>query len=313
VIIPLRYVGIDVSKQYLDIFDEVLGVPERIAKAPQASTQLVARWRCETLVVFEATGVYDLELREALRQAGIRFARINPARARDFARASGRLAKTDPIDARMLAAFARAMQPVTEQPADPARNTLAKLAKRRDQLVLMRAQEKTRRSEAEDHAMAGRISRLIKVLDSEIAEIEADISALIKAEPEISDDAQLMRSLPGVGPVACMQLIAQMPELGKVGPKQVAALAGLAPFNVDSGAFRGKRKIAGGRKRVRDALYMAALNAVRRANPFKTFYSRLRQAGKPAKLALIAVARKLLTVLNAMMRDRKSYLQTNPT
>jgi transposase len=267
----------------------------------------------ETLVVFEATGVYDLELREALRQAGIRFARINPARARDFARASGRLAKTDPIDARMLAAFARAMQPVTEQPADPARNTLAKLAKRRDQLVLMRAQEKTRRSEAEDHAMAGRISRLIKVLDSEIAEIEADISALIKAEPEISDDAQLMRSLPGVGPVACMQLIAQMPELGKVGPKQVAALAGLAPFNVDSGAFRGKRKIAGGRKRVRDALYMAALNAVRRANPFKTFYSRLRQAGKPAKLALIAVARKLLTVLNAMMRDRKSYLQTNPT
>jgi transposase len=313
VIIPLRYVGIDVSKQYLDIFDEVLGVPERIANAPQAITQLVARWRCETLVVFEATGVYDLELREALRQAGIRFARINPARARDFARASGRLAKTDPIDARMLAAFARAMQPVTEQPADPARNTLAKLAKRRDQLVLMRAQEKTRRSEAEDHAMAGRISRLIKVLDSEIAEIEADISALIKAEPEISDDAQLMRSLPGVGPVACMQLIAQMPELGKVGPKQVAALAGLAPFNVDSGAFRGKRKIAGGRKRVRDALYMAALNAVRRANPFKTFYSRLRQAGKPAKLALIAVARKLLTVLNAMMRDRKSYLQTNPT
>ena len=312
-IIPLRYVGIDVSKQYLDIFDEVLGVPERIANAPQAITQLVARWRCETLVVFEATGVYDLELREALRQAGIRFARINPARARDFARASGRLAKTDPIDARMLAAFARAMQPVTEQPADPARNTLAKLAKRRDQLVLMRAQEKTRRSEAEDHAMAVRISRLIKVLDSEIAEIEADISALIKAEPEISDDAQLMRSLPGVGPVACMQLIAQMPELGKVGPKQVAALAGLAPFNVDSGAFRGKRKIAGGRKRVRDALYMAALNAVRRANPFKTFYSRLRQAGKPAKLALIAVARKLLTVLNAMMRDRKSYLQTNPT
>jgi transposase len=313
VIIPLRYVGIDVSKQYLDIFDESLGVPERIANATQAITQIVARWRCETLVVFEATGVYDLELREALRQAGIRFARINPARARDFARASGRLAKTDPIDARMLAAFARAMQPVTEQLADPARNTLAKLAKRRDQLVLMRAQEKTRRSEAEDHAMAGRISRLIEVLDSEIAEIEADISALIKAEPEISDDAQLMRSLPGVGPVACMQLIAQMPELGKLGPKQVAALAGLAPFNVDSGTFRGKRKIAGGRKRVRDALYMAALNAVRRANPFKTFYSRLRQAGKPAKLALIAVARKLLTVLNAMMRDRKSYLQTNPT
>ena len=171
----------------------------------------------------------------------------------------------------------------------------------------MRAQEKNRRSEAEDRAMAERIARLIEILDHEIAEIEAEISALIKAEPELADDAQLMRSLPGVGPVACMQLIAQMPELGHIGPKEVAALAGLAPFNVDSGAYRGKRKIGGGRKRVRDALYMAALNAVRRADTFKAFYTRLRQAGKPAKLALIAVARKLLTILNAMMRDRKPY------
>ncbi|WP_141263505.1 transposase, partial [Bradyrhizobium sp. USDA 3456] len=299
-IIPLRCVGIDVSKQYLDIFDEGLGVPERIANATQAITQIAARWRCDVLVVFEATGVYDLELREALSEAGIRFARINPARARDFARASGQLAKTDPIDARMLAAFARAMQPATEPTANPARNALAGLAKRRDQLVRMRAQEKNRRSETDDRAMAERIGRLIEVLDGEIAEIEADIRGLIKAEREIADDARLMRSLPGVGPVACMQLIAKMPELGHVGAKQIAALAGLAPFNVDSGAFRGKRKIAGGRKRVRDALYMAALNAVRRADPFKAFYARLRRAGKPAKLALIAVARKLLTVLNAM-------------
>lgn len=306
-IIPLRCVGIDVSKRFLDVFDEATGASERIANATQAITQLVARWRCDALVVFEATGVYDLELRETLRQAGVRFARINPARARDFARASGQLAKTDPIDARMLAAFGRAMQPVTEQVATPARNALARLAKRRDQLVAMRAQEKNRRSEADDRAMAERIGRFIEVLDGEVEEIEADIRALIKAEPEISDDAQLMRSLPGVGPVACMQLIAQMPELGHVGPKQIAALAGLAPFNVDSGAYRGKRKIGGGRKRVRDALYMAALNAVRRADPFKAFYARLRQAGKPAKLALIAVARKLLTVLNAMMRDRKPY------
>jgi transposase len=313
VIISSRCVGIDVSKHHLDIFDEALGVSERIANAPQAITQLVARWRCDALVVFEATGIYDLELREALRQAGIRFARINPARARDFARASGQLAKTDPIDARMLAAFARAMRPATEQVISPARNTLARLAKRRDQLVHMRAQEKNRRSEAEDRAMVERIARLIEILDREIAEIEVDISTLINAEPELADDAQLMRSMPGVGPVACMQLIAQMPELGRIGPKQAAALAGLAPFNVDSGAYRGKRKIGGGRKRVRDALYMAALNAVRRADHFKTFYARLRNAGKPAKLALIAVARKLLTVLNAMMRDRKAYLPVRST
>lgn len=312
-IISSRCVGIDVSKHHLDIFDEALGVSERIANAPQAITQLVARWRCDALVVFEATGIYDLELREALRQAGIRFARINPARARDFARASGQLAKTDPIDARMLAAFARAMRPATEQVISPARNTLARLAKRRDQLVHMRAQEKNRRSEAEDRAMVERIARLIEILDREIAEIEVDIGALINAEPELADDAQLMRSMPGVGPVACMQLIAQMPELGRIGPKQAAALAGLAPFNVDSGAYRGKRKIGGGRKRVRDALYMAALNAVRRADHFKTFYARLRNAGKGAKLALIAVARKLLTVLNAMMRDRKAYLPVRST
>jgi transposase len=313
-IILHRYVGIDVSKHFLDIFDEAIGVPERIANTPQAITELVARWRCATLVVFEATGVYDLELREALRQAGLRFARINPARARDFARASGQLAKTDPIDARMLAAFARAMQPATEQVSTAAaRNALARLAKRRDQLVLMRAQEKNRRSEAEDRTMAERIARLIEILDHEIAEIEAEISALIKAEPELSEEAQLIRLLPGVGPVACMQLIAQMPELGHVGPKQVAALAGLAPFNVDSGAYRGKRKIGGGRKRVRDALYMAALNAVRRAAPFKTFYEKLRHAGKPAKLALIAVARKLLTILNAMIRDRKAYIPARST
>lgn len=306
-IISLRYVGIDVSKHHLDIFDEAVGVPERIANAPHAITELVARWRCDALVVFEATGVYDRELREALRQAGIRFARINPARARDFARACGQLAKTDPIDARMLAAFARAMRPETEAVITPAREALTWLAKRRDQMVLTRSQEKNRRSEAADRAIVSRISRFIDFLDKEIAEIEAEISALIKAEPEISEDAQLMRTVPGVGPVACTQLIAQMPELGRLGPKQAAALAGLAPFNVDSGTCRGKRKIGGGRKRVRDALYMAALNAVRRADPFKVFYARLRQAGKPAKLALIAVARKLLTILNAMMRDRKPY------
>ena len=152
------------------------------------------------------------------------------------------------------------------------------------------------------HAIADRIGRHIEFLDGQIIEIETEISTLIKAEPEISDDARLMRSLPGVGPVACMQLIAQMPELGKVGPKKVAALAGLAPFNVDSGTFRGKRKIAGGRKRVRDALYMAALNAVRRADPFKAFYLRLRQVGKPAKLALIAVARKLFNLDKELKR-----------
>jgi transposase len=313
-ILPLRCVGIDVSKRMLDIFDDAVGTPERIANASQPITEQVARWRCgNVFVVFEATGVYDRELAEGLRQAGIRFARINPARARDFARASGQLAKTDAIDARMLAAFAHAMVPAADRAPKPERNTLAALAKRRDQLVHMRAQEKNRRSEAHDRTMIEHIVRHLDFLNGEIKAIEVEIKALIKSEPEISEQARLIRSAPGIGPVACMQLIAQMPELGQVGPKQVAALAGLAPLNVDSGTYRGKRTIGGGRKRVRDALYMAALNAVRRDSSIKAFYQRLRTAGKPAKLALIAVARKLLTTLNAMLRDRKTYLQPLPT
>jgi transposase len=310
-ILPLRCVGIDVSKRTLDIFDDAIGTPEHIANAPQAITEQVARWRCgNVFVVFEATGVYDRELAELLQQTGIRFARINPARARDFARAAGRLAKTDAIDARMLAAFARTMVPAASQTPNPGRNALALLAKRRDQLVQMRAQEKNRRSEAHDRTMIECIVRHLDFLNGEIKAIEAQIKALIKAAPQICEQARLIRSAPGIGPVACMQLIAQMPELGQVGPRQVAALAGLAPLNVDSGTYRGKRTIGGGRKRVRDALYMAALNAVRRDGSFKTFYQKLRAAGKPAKLALIAVARKLLTILNAMMRDGKIYLQS---
>lgn len=313
-ILALRCVGIDVSKHRLDIFDDAVGTAESIANAPQPITEQLARWRCgNVFVVFEATGVYDRELAAQLHQAGIPCARINPARARDFARASGRLAKTDAIDASVLAAFARTMAPPTDPAPDPARNRLALLAKRRDQLVHIRAQEKNRRSEADDLAIIEDIGRVIDFLDGEIAMIEVRIKALVKAEPRIAETARLIRSVPGVGPVACMQLIAQMPELGQVGPKQIAALAGLAPLNVDSGTHRGKRSIGGGRKRVRDALYMAALNAVRRSGSFKTFYQRLRTAGKPAKLALIAVARKLLTTLNAMLRDQKPYLAVPPS
>ena len=308
-ILALRYVGIDVSKHMLDIFDDAVGDAQSIANAPQPIAEQVARWQCgNVFVVFEATGIYDRELTSQLHEAGIRFARVNPARARDFARASGRLAKTDAIDARMLAAFARTMAPAADPAADPARNSLALVAKRRDQLVHMRAQEKNRRSESADHTTIESITRLLDFLTEEIKAIELKIKTLISKTPQIAEQARLMRSAPGIGPVACMQLIAQMPELGRLAPKQLAALAGLAPFNVDSGKHRGKRLIGGGRKRVRDALYMAALNAVHRNGILKTFYQRLRTAGKPAKLALIAVARKLLTILNAMLRDRKIYL-----
>lgn len=313
-IIPLRCVGCDVSKRTLDIFDDALGHAERIDNTPEAIAVRVASWRDgDVFVVFEATGVYDHAFAAALEHAGIRHARINPARARDFARASGRIAKTDAIDAAVLAAFARAMAPAPDQTVSPARKALALMAKRRDQLVAMRAQEKNRASEAVDAGATARVKRHIDFLDREIGDIEKEIAAFVGADAGLAEEARLMRSAPGVGPVAATQLLALMPELGRTGPKQVAALAGLAPINADSGAFRGKRAIGGGRKRVRDALYMAALNAVRRTGPLKAFYERLRQAGKPAKLALIAVARKLLGVLNAMLRDRRTFTTPLPT
>lgn len=313
-ILSLCCIGIDVSKQALDIFEEAIGTPERIANTPEAIAERIARWHDrDVFVVFEATGVYDRTLTAALTRAGIRHARINPSRARDFARASGRLAKTDAIDARMLAAYARAMEPAADPATSPVRNTLASLVKRRDQLVHMRAQEKNRFSEEQDLTMIKRLRRHLDFLSDDIKAIEDEIQELVRTDPAITEEARLMRSAPGIAPVACMQLISQMPELGRLSPKQIAALAGLAPFNVDSGGHRGKRSIAGGRKRVRDALYMAALNAVRKNGPIKRFYDRLRAANKAAKLALIAVARKLLTVLNAMIRDRKTFVSTPAT
>lgn len=216
--IALRCVGIDISKRFLDIFDEATATVERIANAPEAITEQAARWRCA-------------------------------------------------IDARMLATFARAMAPTADPAPSETRQILASLAKRRDQLVHTWAQEKNRRSEAPDEAVVDHIARHIAFLTAEIKATESKIKTIIEAEPELFAQARLLASAPGIGPVACLQLIAQMPELGRIGPRKIAALAGLAPINVDSGAFRGRRTIGSGRKRIRDALYMAALNAVRRDPP----------------------------------------------
>ncbi len=301
-------VGIDISKRWLDVFDEARGALERIDNAPEPIAALIARWRGgDVLVAFEATGVYDAALAAALERAGVAFARVNPARARDFARACGRVAKTDAIDAESLAAFARAIAPSAAPASAPERKSLEIWAKRRDQLVDQRAQEKNRRSEAGDADFVASVGRHIAFLDAEIKALDAKIKAIIAHEDALAQKARIMRTAPGAGPVATTTLLALMPELGAVGPKQIAALAGLAPMNVDSGQFRGKRAIAGGRKRVRDALYMAALAATRAEGAFRTFYLRLRAAGKPAKLALVAVARKLLVTLNAMVRDNVPF------
>jgi transposase len=302
------FVGIDVSKRTLDVFDAAIGRSERIENASAPIAALIARWHAkDVFVLFEATGSYDRALQKALTAAGIRFARVNPARSRDFARSAGFLAKTDAIDARMLAIMAQCLAPEPQVAGNPAREQLALAHKRRDQLVHTRQKERTRYSECVDPGIAADIDAHLIWLDARIVAWDTRIADLIRQSQELDQAARRLRSIPGFGPVATTTLIALMPELGGLSSKAAAAMAGLAPFNVDSGKFRGSRKIRGGRKRVRDALYMAALAAARCDPRFRAFYQRLRTAGKPAKLALIAVARKLLATANAIMRDKTLY------
>jgi transposase len=305
--IPPGLVGIDISKQHLDVFDAALGRVTRLPNTAAAIAALVGQWHDKpTCVLFEATGAYDATLRHLLDRAEIRFARVNPKRARDFARAAGFLAKTDAVDAKMLAAMAHCLTLPAEPRPQPERERLAQLHKRRDQLVATRQQERTRRHDAPAE-LAADITRHVAWLTDEIAALETRIAQLLAQSAPLNQTCRLLRSAPGVGPVTATTLIALLPELGARSPQTIAALAGLAPINADSGQFRGKRQIRGGRKRVRDALYMAALAATRSKSRFAKSYQSLRAAGKPIKLALVAIARKLLVTLNAILRDNLAF------
>jgi transposase len=302
------FVGIDVSKATLDIFDAAVGGHERIANAAGPIAALAERWRGKTVfVVFEATGRYDQRLRTALHAVAIGFARVNPQRARAFARAAGFLAKTDAVDARMLAMMAERMRPRADLAIQPDRERLRMLHRRRDQLVHTRQQERTRLSEAPEVEERDDLAVHIAFLSARIRDLDQRIRKLIASVEVLHRAAAQLRNAPGIGPVAATTLLALLPELGSRSPKAIAALAGLAPFNRDSGIERGKRTIGGGRKRVRDALYMAALAAIRSSEHFRNIYNRLVAAGKAKKLAIIAAARKLLIALNAMIRDGKAF------
>lgn len=304
--IPLGFAGIDVSKSTLDIFDASCGRHTRIVNAPEPIASFLERWHGKAVfVVFEATGHYDRLLQTALHAAGIGFARVNPQRARAFARAAGFLAKTDAVDARMLAMMAERLRPRADEPVLAER--LRMLHRRRDQLVHIRQQERTRLSEAYETEERDNLAVHIVFLSDQIKRLDIRIRQPIASVAALKLAASKLRNAPGIGPVAAATLLALLPELGSRSPKQIAALAGLAPFNRDSGIERGKRTICGGRKRVRDALYMAALAAVRSSNHLRNTYNRLVAAGKAKKLALIAVARKLLIALNAMLRDGTAF------
>lgn len=302
-IIAPGFIGIDVSKDYLDIFD---GVAHRIANTPDAIGAFMSRLDTPRLVLFEATGRYDRHLRGGLAAAAIAFARVNPLQARAFARATGQLAKTDAIDARLLAAMAQALTPTPQPAAEPQRLELADLHRRRAQLVGFRQVERTRLHTASS-AIAPSIANHLSWLEAEIKAADIEIAALIRRSASLAQAARLLRSIPGIGPVATTALLALMPELGHRSAKTIAALGGLAPINRDSGQYRGRRSIAGGRAEVRKALYMAAVTASRSAPRFAKSFQALVANGKAAKLALIAIARKLLVTANAILKTAQPY------
>lgn len=301
------WLGIDVSKRTLDLSDDktlhrCIGntVPEIAALMDELRDQPVR-------VIFEATGSYDRRLQQALAAAGIGFVRVNPARARDFAKAAGFLAKTDAVDARMLAEMGRRMDLAETALESAERHRLIALNRRRDQLVDMRQQERVRKSEELDPESLNGIKRHLAWLDGEVRQIDKAIATQIAAHALLSHVNRLLRSIPGVGAVAATTLMALMPELGHRPAKTVSALAGLAPFNADSGQIRGQRHIRGGRSRVRRALYMAAISAIRSNTRFAADYSALRNRGKPAKLALVAIARKILVTANAIVKTEQPF------
>jgi transposase len=300
----MRFVGVDVSKERLDVAVRPSGEQWSVGTDPAGLAQLVERLGTgpTPLVVCEATGGLERAVAAALEAGGLAVAVVNPRPVREFARATGRLAKTDALDAATLARFAAVVRPAPRPVADAATHELRGLVERRRQVAEMLVQEKNRLPGLPPRT-AARVRAHIGWLEAELAALDGELAEAIEADPERQATDTLLRSAPGVGPVLAATLLAELPELGTLGAKQVAALVGVAPFNRDSGARRGQRTVWGGRAAVRATLYMAALVATRHNPAIRTFYIRLLGAGKPKKVALVACMRKLLTILNAMLRD----------
>ena len=271
--------------------------------------ELVARLRAldVALIVLEATGGFETTVAGALCAAGLPLAVVNPRQIRDFARATGRLAKTDALDAAAGAHFAEAVRPDPRPVPDEQARSLGELVTRRRQIVEMMTAERNRRGRLTNRRMIKSVDRLLKALQRELSDLEVDLDETIRGTPVWRETEDLLKSVPGIGDVIARTLIADLPELGTLDRKKIAALVGVAPFNRDSGTLRGRRTIWGGRANVRAALYMAALVASQHNPVLRRFYQRLLEAGKPKKVALTAVMRKLLTILNAIVRDQTPW------
>lgn len=305
------FVGIDVSKARLDIAMRPMGETESVANDDTGIEALVKRLGeiHPALIVLEATGGIERPITRALTSAELPVVVVNPRQVRDFAKATGQLAKTDSIDAEVLARFAEAVRPALRALPDEVTLELRALIARRRQITEMIVAERNRLSKA-SKAVRKRIDVHIRWLEAELGRADKDLDQSIRQSPIWQENQDLLKSVPGIGPVISRTLLAELPELGQLNRKQIAALVGVAPLNRDSGTMRGRRTIWGGRASVRAVLYMAALVASRRNAVIRAFYHRLRKAGKAPKVALVACMRKLLTILNAMIKHKTRWSET---
>jgi len=302
------YVGIDVAKASMDIAVHSTGQRWSFLNDDTGIAQAVTCLRelAPELTVMEATGGIELPLTAALVVAGVPVVIVNPRQVRDFAKATGRLAKTDALDAKVMAHFAAVVRPTPRPLPDVQAQEFSAILARRRQVVEMLTAEKNRLGTARK-AVRERIRAHITWLEQELANLNQDMRRSVQESPVWREKDNLLRSAPGVGPILSATLLSELPELGTLNRRQIAALVGVAPLNRDSGTFRGKRTVWGGRATVRAALYMAALVATRYNPVIRTFYQRLCAAGKAKKVAIIACMRKLLIILNAMLKHRTPW------
>jgi transposase len=304
-----RFVGIDVSRKTLDIHLRPDGTACSFDNTPEGIDALLAWLRPlgVTLIVLEASGGYERAVLTALSLGALPVALVNPKRVRDFAKALGQLAKTDALDAAVLAQFAQTLRPPVRPLPDADARKLQALLTRRTQLVGMRTMEENRLKTLADSRVRRSVQNVIRTLIREIRKAETDLGEAIRDCPVWAAKDELLQSIPGIGPVVSRTLLAEMPELGTLTREQAATLAGVAPINRESGQYRGKRMIAGGRAVLRTMLYLAS-HAARQGNAvLKAFSDRLRAAGKPPKVIRIALARKLLIIANAVLRNNKAW------
>jgi transposase len=303
------FVGIDVAKDQLEVHLRPTGEQFIVATADASLAGLAARLQTHppTIVVLEATGGDEVPVAAALGSAGLPVAVVNPGQVRAFARAVGQLAKTDRLDAQVLALFAARVRPPARPLATEQALALGALVARRRQLVDMLGAERHRRQQVRERRLQRQLTAHITWLEKALRDLERDLNDMVRDSPLWRDTENLLTSVPGIGDVTAHTLIAELPELGHLGRRQIAALVGVAPLNRDSGTLRGRRMIAGGRATIRRVLYMATLVAAHHNPVIGAFYRRLVDAGRPKKVALVAAMRKLLTILNAIVRDHRPW------